>query len=217
MKCLVTAGPTYESLDQVRRLTNLSTGRLGSLLANFLVARGHEVTLLLGHYATHRGEQRAQTVETFTTTTDLRDRLDRHAGAAIGAVFHAAAVSDFTFGKIFARTADGALTEVTGGKISTRQGTLLAELLPTPKLIGGLRGQFPQARIIGWKYEVDGGRTRVLELARRQIHEHGTNACVANGPAYGVGFGLVGSAGDASHYGALDELFVALAADIQTL
>ncbi len=217
MKCLVTAGPTYESLDQVRRLTNLSTGRLGSLLANFLVARGHEVTLLLGHYATHRGEQRAQTVETFTTTTDLRDRLDRHAGAAIGAVFHAAAVSDFTFGKIFARTADGALTEVNGGKISTRKGTLLAELLPTPKLIGGLRGQFPQARIVGWKYEVDGGRTRVLELARRQIREHDTNACVANGPAYGVGIGLVGSAGDATHFGSLDELFVALAADIQTL
>jgi phosphopantothenoylcysteine synthetase/decarboxylase len=217
MKCLVTAGPTYESLDQVRRLTNLSTGRLGSLLANFLVARGHEVTLLLGHYATHRGEQRAQTVETFTTTADLGARFDRHAGEAIGAVFHAAAISDFTFGKIFARTADGALTEVNGGKISTRQGTLLAELLPTPKLIGGLRGQFPQARIIGWKYEVDGDRTQVLDLARRQIREHRTNACVANGPAYGVGFGLVGSAGETTHFGALDELFVALATDIQTL
>ena len=212
MKCLVTAGPTYESLDQVRRLTNLSTGRLGSLLANFLVARGHDVTLLLGHYATHRGEQQAQTVETFTTTADLLDRLVRHAGAAIGAVFHAAAVSDFTFGKIFARSAGGALTEVEAGKFSTRQGTLLAELLPTPKLISGLRDQFPQARITGWKYEVDGDRAHVLELARRQISEHHTNACVANGPAYGFGFGLVGQSGDAAHFSNVDDLFAALAA-----
>ena len=45
MNCIVTAGPTYEPLDEVRRLTNSSTGRLGSELANYLTARGHRVTL----------------------------------------------------------------------------------------------------------------------------------------------------------------------------
>jgi len=39
MNCIVTAGPTYEPLDDVRRLTNFSTGRLGTELANFLAAR----------------------------------------------------------------------------------------------------------------------------------------------------------------------------------
>ncbi|MBT5709155.1 MAG: hypothetical protein HOI66_22775, partial [Verrucomicrobia bacterium] len=29
MKAIVTVGPTYEPLDEVRRLTNHSTGRLG--------------------------------------------------------------------------------------------------------------------------------------------------------------------------------------------
>ena len=38
MNCLVTAGPTFEPLDDVRRLTNFSTGRLGTELANFLTA-----------------------------------------------------------------------------------------------------------------------------------------------------------------------------------
>ena len=52
MKCIVTAGPTYEPLDQVRRLTNFSTGRLGAGLAEYLVRRGHEVTLLLGELST---------------------------------------------------------------------------------------------------------------------------------------------------------------------
>ncbi|MFN7139090.1 MAG: phosphopantothenoylcysteine decarboxylase, partial [Limisphaerales bacterium] len=67
MKCIVTAGPTYEELDEVRRLTNFSTGKLGSSLANFLVAQGHEVTLFYGHYSTHQAEQKAHHLHKFTT------------------------------------------------------------------------------------------------------------------------------------------------------
>src|ERR1700692_235080 len=93
MNCVVTAGPTHESLDDVRRLTNFSTGRLGGELANFLTARGHGVTLLIGQQATYCGERRAQSVQTFTTTADLRERLRALSQGEIGAVFHAAAVS----------------------------------------------------------------------------------------------------------------------------
>ena len=95
MQCIITAGPTYEPLDEVRRLTNFSTGRLGSELASFLSARGHETTLLIGQHATYRGERHARQVQTFTTTANLRDRLQALAGPAVAAVFHAAAVSDF--------------------------------------------------------------------------------------------------------------------------
>ena len=91
MHCIVTAGPTYEPLDQVRRLTNFSTGRLGSELASFLTARGHETTLLIGQQASYCGERHARKVETFTTTVNLRDRLRALAGAPVEAVFHAVA------------------------------------------------------------------------------------------------------------------------------
>src|SRR6266576_7135498 len=101
MNCIVTAGPTFEPLDDVRRLTNFSTGRLGTELANFLAARGHEVTLLLGEQATHRGEQKAQHVEPFSTTANLLKKLKACSQQDMGAVFHAAAVSDFMFGKIW--------------------------------------------------------------------------------------------------------------------
>src|SRR5258707_416145 len=109
MRCIVTAGPTYESLDEVRRLTNFSTGRLGSELATFLTAHGHEVTLMIGQQATFRGERQAARVETFTTTTNLRDRLQAMGDGSVDAVFHAAAVSDFTFGKIWLRSTTGDL------------------------------------------------------------------------------------------------------------
>jgi phosphopantothenoylcysteine decarboxylase/phosphopantothenate--cysteine ligase len=210
MQCIVTAGPTFEPLDTVRRLTNSSTGRLGSELANFLAAQGHDTLLLVGQHATYRGECHARQVETFTTTANLRDRLQARAGQSIEAVFHAAAVSDFAFGKIWRRSSQGELTEIKAGKIPTQQGALLAELLPTPKIIAELRDWFPQARLVGWKYEVDGDRAGVIRRAEAQITECRTNACVANGPAYGLGFGFVPGGGQVVHLSDSAALFAML-------
>lgn len=212
MHCIVTAGPTAEPLDQVRRLTNFSTGRLGSELAAFLSARGHEVTLLVGRQATWRGEPRARRVESFTSATDLAERLRALANAPADAVFHAAAVSDFAFGRTWRKTPTGELNEVEAGKLSTRLGVLLAELVPTPKIIASLRGWFPKARLVGWKYEVDGDRPGALQLARRQIADCRTDACVANGPAYGPGFGLVRPGTDPAHVADALGLYAALEA-----
>ncbi len=195
MRCIVTAGPTFEPLDEVRRLTNFSTGRLGSELTNHLAACGHEVTLLIGQQATWRGDRHAARVGTFTTTANLREQLQALAAESFDAIFHAAAVSDFSFGKVFARGQGGALHEVSSGKFSTRGEPLLVELVPTPKLIAELRGWFPRPAIVGWKYEVEGAREHAIERASRQIFENQTDACVANGPAYGDGFGLVTAGG----------------------
>lgn len=210
MHCVITAGPTYETMDNVRRLTNFSTGRLGTELANFLAERGHQVTLLIGEQATHCGERRAQSVEKFSTTANLLEKFRALATQNVGAVFHAAAVSDFQFGKIWVRSPEGELSEIKTGKISTRVGTLMAELVPTPKVIAELRGLFPQARLVGWKYEVDGDRASVLAAAERQLRECRTDACVANGKAYGSGFGVVTGPGCCEHRRDLAGLFVAL-------
>lgn len=210
MHCVVTAGPTVEPLDRVRRLTNFSTGRLGVELANHLTAAGHRVTLLLGEQATWAGERRAGGVERFSSTADLGERLLRLAGESVEAVFHAAAVSDFRFGKVWVRGATGVMKEEKSGKFSTREGQLLAELVPTPKLIAELRTWFPQARLVGWKYEVEGDRTVVVAAAETQIAVCHTDACVANGPAYGTGFGFVQGPGRCSHFGGKAELFDAL-------
>jgi phosphopantothenate---cysteine ligase (CTP) len=199
MNCIVTAGPTYEKLDSVRRLTNFSTGLLGTKLAAFLAGKGHDVTLLISELSAKPEKVPSQEIEPFSTTSDLRDRLQARASSSVNAVFHAAAVSDFTFGQIWSRSPRGELTLVKSRKISTRQGTLLAELAPTPKIIAGLRDWFPQARLVGWKYEVDGNRTAVVAAAEKQIRECLTDACVANGAAYGTGFGLVTADGKCRH------------------
>jgi len=210
MQCVVTAGPTAEALDQVRRLTNLSSGRLGIELANHLTASGHGVTLFRGEQATWCGECRAARVEGFSSTTDLRERLGKLHSAKVDAVFHAAAVSDFAFGKVWARLANGGLDERRAGKFSTRDGVLLAELVPTPKIIAELRDWFPKARLVGWKYEVDGDRAGAIRAAAAQVTACRTDACVANGPAYGDGFGLVTAAAPCAHLADRAALFRAL-------
>jgi len=211
MQCIVTAGPTFEPLDKVRRLTNFSTGRLGSELGNFLTARGHDVTLLIGQQATWRGARHARRVETFTTTANLRERLQALAGPAVGAVFHAAAVSDFAFGKVWRQPPGGAPpTELKAGKLSTREGTLLAELVPTSKIIAHLGEWFAKAVLVGWKYEVDGDRADAIRRAEQQIAQCRIHACVANGSAYGEGFGLVRAGGQCAHLADANALFAAL-------
>jgi len=211
MRCIVTAGPTYERLDDVRRLTNFSTGRLGIELAGHLKRLGHAVTLLVGEQATWPGPRDASDVQVFTTTQDLEERFSRLAREPVEAVYHAAAVSDFAVGRILERDPGGSLRELKSRKVSTRQGTLLAELVPTPKLIRQLRGWYPTACLVGWKFEADGDRASVLVKANQQLAENQTDACVANGPAYGEGFGLVYRDGSRRHIENREALFVALA------
>lgn len=47
-KIMITAGPTVESIDPVRYITNRSTGKMGYAIAEQAAARGAEVTLVSG-------------------------------------------------------------------------------------------------------------------------------------------------------------------------
>jgi phosphopantothenoylcysteine decarboxylase/phosphopantothenate--cysteine ligase len=59
-KVLVTAGPTFEAIDPVRGITNLSSGKMGFAVARAAREAGAEVTLIAGpvHLDTPRGVRR---------------------------------------------------------------------------------------------------------------------------------------------------------------
>ncbi len=192
MRCLVTAGPTYEPLDLVRRITNFSTGALGTELAAELAARGHEVLLLRGELASAPLPPPNVKVRPFTSTDDLAARFLELATDEPIALLHAAAVSDFRPGMVYScDPGTGALRPIVGGKYTTQDGRLMVELKPTPKLLMGLREWFPNARIIGWKFEVEGGPGDVLQRADAQLTRARSDAVVVNGPAWGSGFGFL--------------------------
>ncbi|ABM41239.1 bifunctional phosphopantothenoylcysteine decarboxylase/phosphopantothenate--cysteine ligase CoaBC [Diaphorobacter sp. JS3050] len=57
---LITAGPTFEAIDPVRGITNLSSGKMGFAIARAARAAGAQVTLVAGpvHLPTPRGVRR---------------------------------------------------------------------------------------------------------------------------------------------------------------
>ncbi len=185
MRIVITCGPSYEPVDEVRRLTNFSTGELGVLLANRLTADGHEVFCLKGEAATYAGVCDARHQLVFSTNDDLVQKLETIAAQGdIGAVLHCAALCDFKVKHV--QTAAG--ETLTDRKVSSRAGDLTILLEPATKVIGKLRGLFPKAQIIGWKYELDGTREDALIKGCTQIRENSTDLCVVNGRAFGSGF-----------------------------
>jgi len=195
MRCIVTAGGTVESIDQVRRLTNFSTGNLGTQLANLLASRGHSVVLFRSLSSSVPPPAATVTVAGFDSTADLASRFLEFATDQPLAIFHAAAVSDFCVGLVYQRSEDGSLRAICSSKYSTRLGGLFVELRPTPKLLPGLREWYPNAQIFGWKYEVEGTRKDALDAGWRQLKEARTTGCIVNGPAHGPGFSVLGTHG----------------------
>lgn len=187
MRCLVTCGPSWEPIDRVRRLTNFSTGGLGLALSAALVRAGHEVLCLKGEAATAAGEPEGATTIPFSTNDDLLAKFQAQAGR-VDAIFHAAALCDYRVKAIHAEHGDAVIG---AAKIPSRSGALTLELEPTVKVLPQLRALFPQAKIVGWKYELDGTGDDVIDRALRQLAECSTDACVVNGAAWGDGFGFV--------------------------
>jgi phosphopantothenoylcysteine synthetase/decarboxylase len=187
MKVIVTCGPSYELIDGARRLTNMSTGKLGITLSSHLTEAGHEVICLKGEGSTFPGTVRAARVEMFTTNDNLAGQLESISRQEnIGAIFHAAALCDYRVEQVL----NSAGEEITSHKFATRDGRLQLVLAPATKVLPKLRALYPQARIVGWKYELAGARDDALAKARKQLRDCQTNACVLNGAAYGEGFAL---------------------------
>lgn len=192
MKILLTCGPSFEPVDGARRLTNMSTGKLGATLAHFLTQAGHEVICLRGEGSTFPGPYPASQVNSFTTNTDLADQLEAWGRKGrIDAVLHAAALCDYQV----AQVRNGSGERLVSRKFATRDGHLHLELSPALKVLPRLREWFPQACVVGWKYELAGTPDDAFAKAWKQIQDCQTEACVLNGAAYGEGFAVCGRDG----------------------
>jgi len=187
MRIVITGGPSSEPIDGVRLITNQSTGELAVLLAERFRESGNDVELFLGRGSIFRTSY----ARFFDTNEDLERLLGEvYKRKEVHAVLHAAALADFKVANI----------EVGGQKqpvlkIPSAATAVDLRLVPKSKVIARLRQLFPEAFIIGWKFELDGSPADVIGKAVGQIEGYGTNACIANGSAFGPGFGFCNSTG----------------------
>lgn len=93
LNVLVTAGPTQESMDPVRFITNHSTGKMGYAIAKVCMLRGANVTLVTGE--TRLDPPRFIDVIKVTSTQEMYNVVTEKAKYA-DFVFKAAAVADYT-------------------------------------------------------------------------------------------------------------------------
>jgi phosphopantothenoylcysteine decarboxylase/phosphopantothenate--cysteine ligase len=197
VKVVITCGPSFEPIDQVRRITNFSTGELGVLLAERFAREGAEVLCFKGEATAWRNPVTPVRTIPFSTNDDLLAKLtgleQRH---QVVCVCHAAALADFRVKEI----QDSGGRPVRDAKIASTRGDLTVRLEPARKVIASLRVLFPNASIAGWKYEIEGTREEAIERASQQLTDYSTDVCFVNGMGYGMGFGQVERGGCVGHY-----------------
>jgi phosphopantothenoylcysteine decarboxylase/phosphopantothenate--cysteine ligase len=182
MNLLLTAGATREPIDEVRYLSNVSTGATGAALAAALVALGHRVTLLHGTGATLPDAGVAD-LERFSSAADLHARLARRLGAGTyDAVIMAAAVADYR------------PEAPAAGKLSSAAPALTLTLVRNPKLLPGLKALAPRPLVVvGFKLTVDADASARLSAVAAQFTAGGVECVVHNDLAE------INAAGRAAH------------------
>ena len=123
-KVLMTAGPTFEAIDAVRGITNLSSGRMGYALATAAQRAGAEVTLVSGPvaFAKPAGVDRI----------NVRSALEMHA-----AVMAQAGEADIFIG--VAAVADYRVANVAEHKLKKDEGGVPAiELVENPDILAAV-------------------------------------------------------------------------------
>ena len=167
-RILITAGPTWVAIDKVRVISNTATGENGIILAEELMKRGALVTLLLGPVTAHKLNKKIRLIR-FTFFDQLKNTAIKELkGNRYDCLIHSAAVSDYKPEKTLE-------TKVGSGKTAWQ-----INLIPTPKIINLIREAAPGIFLVGFKFEPDVSKDKLLSEAKSLQRNTGSNLIVAN-------------------------------------
>lgn len=172
-RVLVTAGPTQESLDPVRYLTNHSTGKMGYAIARRAMERGADVTLISGPTQLERVP--------FVKMVDVVSAQDMFEAVSARAeesdlIFKAAAVADYT------------PCDYSGDKIKKKEGDLSIPLKRTVDILSWLgEHRRPGQVICGFSMET---RDMVANSQAKLEKKKVDMICANNLKVSGAGFGV---------------------------
>lgn len=170
---LVTAGPTRESMDPVRFITNHSTGKMGYAIAAQAEKRGAKVTLVTGPVELEIPSGVAGVP--VTTAEEMYQAVtDRAAGQDM--IIKAAAVADYR------------PKQINEQKTKKQDGSLMIELERTKDILAELgRIKREDQCICGFSMETE----HVLENSRKKLEKKNADMIAANSlRESGAGFGV---------------------------
>lgn len=173
-KVLITSGGTMEYIDDVRVLTNISTGKLGSILAQRFASENyvhyvHGKNTILPLQHPH--------IDTYEVT-DVSSLMEimKILVPKVDLVIHAMAVSDFGFNK------KNAL------KLKSNDPQAFIKYLSTsikmnPKVIAHIKTWNPDVKLVGFKFEVGSTFSELFQRAMESIENNKCDLVVANDKA----------------------------------
>ena len=163
-KVIVTAGGTVEKIDEVRSITNKSSGKMGIALAEECYLRGGNVLLLRAKTSVHprylikekifnTAEELLYLIKVNIKNTDL--------------FFQTAAVSDFKVAKPIS------------GKLSSDRSINL-KLIPQIKIIDQIKKMSPKTILIAFKAEYGLSEKDLIKEGQKKLKESNADAVIAN-------------------------------------
>ncbi|MFD1484352.1 bifunctional phosphopantothenoylcysteine decarboxylase/phosphopantothenate--cysteine ligase CoaBC [Lacticaseibacillus baoqingensis] len=167
---VITAGGTRERLDPVRYISNDSSGKMGTALANIAAAAGAAVTLVTTAKRPVLPNIQVQQVQ---SAVEMQAAVD-HQFADCDAVIMAAAVSDYR------------PKTVSDHKLKKPNATagLTLELEQNPDILAGLGRQKTTQLVVGFAAETDD----VLVNAAKKLQTKHADLLIANRVGQGIGF-----------------------------
>ncbi len=170
---LITAGPTYESIDPVRFIGNYSSGKMGFALAEIALRRGAEVILISGPTQCQLHHDRLKRIDV-NSTLEMYEAVHHHFEKCTGGIF-AAAVSDY-------RPATKAEQ-----KIKKSEKTMQIDLVKNPDILASIgESKSKNQWLIGFALETEKPEVH----ARKKLQKKNLDAIVLNTlQDAGAGFG----------------------------
>jgi phosphopantothenoylcysteine decarboxylase/phosphopantothenate--cysteine ligase len=171
-RILVTAGPTRESIDPVRFITNHSTGKMGYAIAKNAMLRGAEVTLVSG--PVEIAPPPFVNVVEVESANEMFEAVTAESGQS-DIVVMAAAVADYT------------PTETAEHKIKKTDGDMSVALKRTKDILAYLGENKRQGQVLcGFSMETE----QVLENSKKKLLKKHADMIAANSlRETGAGFG----------------------------
>jgi phosphopantothenoylcysteine decarboxylase / phosphopantothenate---cysteine ligase len=166
---LVTAGGTIEYIDPIRVITNLSSGKMGNLIAEEAIRLGANITLVYGHGTYSTKSLPNLNIVRVNTSNEMYDVvMSELSSKRYDVAILSAAVADFTPERKAIK------------KIRTSTGKFLLPLSPTQKIINHVKHMSKQTFLVGFKAEYNASDSNIIKGAYRKLKECKGDLIVAN-------------------------------------
>ena len=192
MKIIITAGGTSEKIDDVRTITNSSTGRLGYAIGKAFVAigsKGGKIEKIYYLHGLRASYPESDIIEPIAIggVMDLKAELERLLTEEnIDAVVHAMAVSDYivnevtTLDRIRGTEDPDNEADLSGNKISSDIDDLVIHMKRSPKVINIIKKISPVSVLVGFKLLSNVPHEELIDVGYHLMEKNDCDFVLAN-------------------------------------